>query len=154
MILLNWFYIAGNAHWHCHYANIMQRHLTPTSWKDEHFVILPDVWDNYCNATGMPWSRRLDINCTLVKSHSTRGHCGRVDSSMTAAELMGSHLPLLPKNNFSLQFTEILPSSFLTSTLDGKTTSDKHSYILVSVKRSLYFKDTYSNQVFTQNANS
>lgn len=92
-ILPNWFYMAGNALWHCHYANIMQRHLTPTPSKDEHFVILPDAWDNYCSATGMPWSRRLDINCMLVKSHSRRGHCGKFDSSMTEAELMGPPSP-------------------------------------------------------------
>lgn len=88
-ILPNWFCMAGNVLWHCDYANIVRRLLTPTPSKDEHFVISPDVRDNYCNATVMPWSRRLDINCMLVKSHSWRGRRRKFDGSVTEAELIG-----------------------------------------------------------------
>lgn len=40
----------------------------------------------------------------------------------------------------------LLPSSFMTSTLDGKTSSDKCSFIWVSVKALRFIKDTYPNK--------
>lgn len=142
-ILPNWFCMAGNVLWHCDYANIVRRLLTPTPSKDEHFVISPDVGDNYCNATVMPWSRRLDINCMLVKSHSWRGRRRKFDGSVTEAELIGPKKRCQLLNQYC---AALLPSSFMTSTLDGKTSSDKCSFIWVSVKALRFIKDTYPNK--------